>query len=151
MNYGGRIIKGVEHIMAAKKSGTLRTAKPSAEKPKRAMPEALKAYAFKPGQSGNPGGRPRKLTAPLEAFLARKDKHGKQYAQLLIESMVMRAIKNSDSMVKEIFERVEGHVPHDPAEAAQFGIKVVVVDIPRPPKMKTIDVGGNGHKPPEDE
>jgi len=41
------------------------------------------------------------------------------------------------------------YAPRDPAEAAQFGIKVVVVDIPRPPKM--IDVGNNGHKPPEDE
>jgi hypothetical protein len=41
------------------------------------------------------------------------------------------------------------YAPRDPAEAAQFGIKVVVVDIPRPPKM--IHVGSNGHKPPEDE
>jgi hypothetical protein len=41
------------------------------------------------------------------------------------------------------------YAPRDPAEAAQFGIKVVVVDIPRPPKM--IDVGSNGHKPSEDE
>jgi hypothetical protein len=41
------------------------------------------------------------------------------------------------------------YAPRDPAEAAQFGIKVVVVDIPRPPKM--IDVGSNGHKPQEDE
>jgi hypothetical protein len=40
------------------------------------------------------------------------------------------------------------YAPRDPAEAAQFGIKVVIVDIPRPPKMKTIDVGSNGHKPP---
>jgi hypothetical protein len=41
------------------------------------------------------------------------------------------------------------YAPRDPAEAAQFGIKVVIVDIPRPPKMgKTIDVGSNGHMPP---
>jgi terminase small subunit-like protein len=45
------------------------------------------------------------------------------------------------------------YAPRDPAEAAQFGIKVVVVDIPRPPR-NTIDVtppgaGGNG-KPPSD-
>ena len=41
------------------------------------------------------------------------------------------------------------YAPRDPAEAAQFGIKVVVIDVPRPPKM--IDVSGNGHRPPEDE
>jgi hypothetical protein len=63
--------------------------------------------------------------------------------------MVKRAIAKSDPLIKEIFERVEGHVPNDPAAAAQFGNRIIVVDIPRPPKM--IDVGSNGHKPPEDE
>jgi hypothetical protein len=45
------------------------------------------------------------------------------------------------------------YAPRNPAEAAQFGIKIVVVDIPRPPR-NAIDVtpsraGGNG-KPPTD-
>jgi hypothetical protein len=47
------------------------------------------------------------------------------------------------------FQLHGSYTPRDPQEAAQFGIKVVVVDIPRLPKM--IDVGSNGHKPPEDE
>jgi hypothetical protein len=43
------------------------------------------------------------------------------------------------------------YAPRDPKESAQFGIKVIVVDIPRPPR-NAIDVtppvtGGNG-KPP---
>ena len=33
------------------------------------------------------------------------------------------------------------YAPRDPKEAEQFGIKVVVLDMPRPPKM--IDVGTN--------
>ena len=44
------------------------------------------------------------------------------------------------------------YAPRDPKEAEQFGIKVVVVDIPRPPKHHpAIDVqpSGNG-KPPTD-
>ena len=111
---------------------------------------------WKPGQGGNPSGRAKKLTQPLEAFLARKGKSGKQYAQLLIEAMVMRAIAKSDTLVKEIFERVEGRVPNDPAQGAQFGNTVVVVDIPRvvlakhlgrdrgsePPFPETMDRGG---------
>ena len=45
------------------------------------------------------------------------------------------------------------YAPRNPKEAEQFGIKVVVVDIPRPPRLP-IDVmppetGGNG-KPPSD-
>jgi hypothetical protein len=42
------------------------------------------------------------------------------------------------------------YAPRDPKEAAQFGIKVVVVDIPRPPKHHpAIDVepSGNGKSP----
>ena len=45
------------------------------------------------------------------------------------------------------------YAPRNPKEKEQFGIKVVVVDIPRPPKFvdgeNMIDVSGNG-KPPSD-
>ena len=134
--------------MAAKKSGTLRTGQGSGDKPKRTLPQALRAHTWKPGQSGNPGGRPKKLTQPLEDFLARKDKKGRQYAQLLIEAMVTRAIKKSDTLIREIFDRVEGHVANT-EETSQFRGNVIIVDIPRPPKM--IDAGSNGHKPPGEE
>ncbi len=135
--------------MAAEKSGNslpLGTADKTA-KPKRELPEALRRNCFKPGQSGNPGGRPKKLTQPLEDFLARKDKKGRQYAQLLIEAMVKRAIAKSDTLVKEIFDRVEGHVA-SAEETSQSHGNVIIVDIPRPPKM--IDAGSNGHKPPSE-
>jgi hypothetical protein len=42
----------------------------------------------------------------------------------------------------------------DAAEAAQFGIKVVIMDMPRPPKFIDVGTSGhgtNGHKPPEEE
>ena len=47
------------------------------------------------------------------------------------------------------------YAPRDPAEAAQFGIKVVVVDVPRPPR-NAIDVtprvaGGNGTPPTDND
>lgn len=48
-------------------------------------------YQFKPGQSGNPGGRPRELSNMLEQVLAMKKPGGKQgrtYAQLFIEALV---------------------------------------------------------------
>lgn len=39
------------------------------------------------------------------------------------------------------------YAPRNPKEAEQFGIKVVVLDMPRPPRLP-IDVGSNGNKPP---
>jgi hypothetical protein len=63
--------------------------------------------------------------------------------------MVKRAIAKSDTLVKEIFDRVEGHVA-SAEETSQFRGNVIIVDIPRPPRLP-IDVSGNGHKPPEQE
>jgi hypothetical protein len=56
------------------------------------------------------------------------------------------------SSLRPAFELHGSYAPRDPKEAEQFGIKVVVVDIPRPPKHHpAIDVqpSGNG-KPPTD-
>ncbi len=55
--------------------------------------------------------------------------------------------------LREAFRLHGSYAPRDPKEAEQFGIKVVVVDIPRPPR-NAIDVtppvtGGNG-EPPSD-
>jgi hypothetical protein len=137
--------------MAAEKSGNslpLRTADKTA-KPKRELPEALRRNCFKPGQSSNPGGRPKKLTQPLEDFLARKDKKGRQYAQLLIAAMVKRAISRSDTLVKEIFDRVEGRILPAEETSGSRG-NTIIIDIPRPPRLP-INASGNGHKPPEEE
>jgi Family of unknown function (DUF5681) len=72
-------------------------------------------YKWKPGQSGNPGGRPKKkpLTDELEKMLATvsHDKAGKTYATRLVEAAVRRAIRKSDYALKEIWERTEGKVP----------------------------------------
>jgi len=72
----------------------------------------LTAPRFQPGQSGNPGGRPKKkLTDKLEARLDTPipgDKNGRTYGDLFIEKLVRRACNRSDTAAKEIFDRVEG-------------------------------------------
>ena len=51
--------------------------------------------------------------------------------------------------LRELFLLHGSYAPRNPKEAEQFGIKVVVVDIPRPPKF--INATRNGPKPPEEE
>lgn len=128
-------------------------------------PAYLIANQFPPGVSGNPGGRPRKISDPLETFLKRKvpgDRQSRTYLDKLIQSAVDRAIKRSDTLVQEIFNRIEGKVMQTEDEKAASGMKVVVIDVPRPDRSAMINVTppraavgdngahGNGHVPPVD-
>lgn len=65
------------------------------------------------GQSGNPGGRPRKklITAAYEEMLAQLvpgDKEGRTFAQAIAFAMVREAVKGKVNAAAEIADRVEG-------------------------------------------
>jgi hypothetical protein len=82
-------------------------------------------YRFKPGQSGNPKGRPRKLTRMLEKALAAKvpnDPEKRNQARVLIDAFIQRAISGSDAAAKEIFERMDGKVPNKEEISGPDGI-----------------------------
>lgn len=55
------------------------------------------------------------------------------------------------SALRTAFELHGSYAPRNPKEAEQFGIKVVVVDIPRPPRnaidVRPPETGGNGKLP----
>ena len=60
----------------------------------------------------NLGGRPRTLSNYADRYLRRKDKQtGRKNAERLIEAAIERAIKKSDILVKEVWDRVEGAIP----------------------------------------
>ena len=84
----------------------------------RGNPEKIAPFRWKPGESGNPKGRPRKepLTDILRAVLAEKipnaqDPRQSQLAHALIRNFVLEAIRTKDTgMITEIFNRIEGKV-----------------------------------------
>jgi hypothetical protein len=71
------------------------------------------ATRFKPGQSGNPGGRPK--TAPLSQacreLLARPvpdDVKGRTYAEAIAESLAEKALEGDIRAAQELGDRAEG-------------------------------------------
>jgi hypothetical protein len=72
---------------------------------------------FMPGQSGNPGGRPKgtvKLSTCYERSLARPypdDPEGRTYAQVIADKAVELAAKGDIPAIKEVTDRTEGKAP----------------------------------------
>ena len=87
-----------------------------AKKKLRGNPAKITPFQWKPGQSGNRRGRPRKepLTDILREVLAEKipkgqDPRQSSLGQALIRNWVLDAIRTKDtSMIKEIFDRIDG-------------------------------------------
>ena len=71
-------------------------------------------------------------------------KNGKVTATRKVEALAIRL-----NALKELFLLHGSYAPRDPKEAEHFGVKVIVVDMPRPPKFPALPAGGNG-KPPSD-
>src|SRR5262245_29137113 len=68
---------------------------------------------FQPGQSGNPGGRPqtRDLAQAYREQLAKvfdKDPEGRTFAQIIAETMTLRAARGNVGAAHEIGDRVLG-------------------------------------------
>ena len=140
----------------------------------RPVPEWLREFAFKPGQSGNLNGRPKDrkpLRSMLVAYLqglddeeleklekwAKRKKKRKNdqepqtwtRAQKLIAELFRRAMSDSDFLMKEILERVDGKLAPD-TEKERLGDqpppRLIVIDIPRPRRPTPLlpDVPKNG-------
>jgi hypothetical protein len=66
-------------------------------------------YRWKPGQSGNPGGRPKgeSVNALLRRVLE-QEHNGKQIKEILIERLVKEAIAGKYNFLREVLDRLEG-------------------------------------------
>jgi hypothetical protein len=69
------------------------------------------AFAFKPGQSGNPAGRPRDTITPHLRELVRMqhpEKDEVTYGELVARALLTRAIVGDVQAIREVFDRLEG-------------------------------------------
>jgi len=92
----------------------------------------LEKGKWRPGQSGNPRGRPPNascLTALLTQELANTcsaDQKGRTWKELIVEAMMRLAIKGNSTAINTVFERIEGKVKDEVDHSGT----VKVVEIP---------------------
>src|SRR4051812_50151728 len=85
---------------------------PDGQPPERPGPaDHLREYRWKPGQSGNPGGRAKgqSITARLRAVLE-QEHNGRVLMDLLAERLAKEALAGKFPFIKEVLERLDGRV-----------------------------------------
>ena len=84
-------------------------------------------HRWKPGQSGNPGGRPKgqSITASLRALLE-KEHNGKRIVDLLAERIMKEALAGKFPFAKEVLDRADGKVT-DKLEVDNTSVVQVII------------------------
>jgi hypothetical protein len=72
---------------------------------------ALNDGRWKPGQSGNPKGRPPRWLCLTSLVLDKLEANNGEKAKELAEAAIKQAIDGNSSALKEIWERIDGKVP----------------------------------------
>ncbi len=109
------------------------TDKPEGASPISGVPPPAE-HRWKPGQSGNPGGRPKgkSITALLRERL--EDQHnGKALAAILVESLLKGALKGNLPHIKEVLDRTEGRSPlTGEIEVKGMNDSIFIIHVPGP-------------------
>jgi hypothetical protein len=86
----------------------------NSEKRRGGNPENLRPYRFKPGQSGNPGGRPRNPISDAARRLASRrfedDKERRSWAEMMVLAVAKQAAKGNVQAFAVLADRIEGKV-----------------------------------------
>ena len=86
-------------------------------------------YGFKPGQSGNPGGRPKSNLARLLAqYLDGTDKGERvKREQKLVEKLYKLAVSGDRGAIEYIFDRLEGKITQDLNVSGDITGRIIIV------------------------
>jgi len=101
--------------------------------------EWLKPYHFKPGQSGNPKGRPPKELTLTPKLLERindvcpSDSQGRTWGEVIIETTLTHAAKGNAAALRELWNRIDGK--QDQALSIEGEINVNHIDVEEAGKL----------------
>lgn len=116
------------------------------------------AYRFKPGQSGNPAGRPKTgaLTRAFRALLEQPvpgDRRKRTYAQAIAERLAELAVKGYLPAVRELGDRAEGRAGLAPSidkSLEEFAVGHEVSDPSKPDPNEHFNTEAGKQKPAKD-
>ena len=102
--------------------------KPADHGKNKGRPEPPKEHRWKPGQSGNPSGRP-KGSISFDALLRRElAKNDKELATAMVKVMIREALKGRFPYTKEILDRIDGKPADRTVITGAGGGPIEVVD-----------------------
>jgi hypothetical protein len=120
---------------------------PTADRAPTAKPDKapwLKEHRWKPGQSGNPNGRPRRkpITEMYLKMLDEKapfDPKGRTFRELMCLGQMKAAIQGKPEAMKEITNRLEGAVGRGEDDTPSTFVVNIIQRDPKPAEAKDED------------
>ena len=99
----------------------------------RTLINQTEATRFKPGQSGNPGGRPKDILTPLLREFLNADNEAEKIAVIkqLISIAKSTGMRGQVAALKEIFDRIDGRVPETHKIESDVPITIVFKEVER--------------------
>jgi hypothetical protein len=99
----------------------------SENRPEPGSTEHLRPWQWKPGQSGNPKGRPKhKTLTELCREVLERETRGKVTDEILAEVIVKNALTGKFPFVKELWDRLDGKVSDKHEITGQESITLIV-------------------------
>ena len=87
--------------------------------------------AWKPGQSGKPGGNPYPISRHLKDLLC-NEKNGKEVAETILRTATLPNSRGYSTALTQLLDRTEGKVPGDDVQVNFNTIEVLIVEAPPP-------------------
>lgn len=102
-------------------------------------PDRRNLRPWKPGQSGNPNGRPKSLTSILRDLMDRQNPAGLTAAEAFVQACIIHAANGNAAYAKEIWARMDGLLA--PAEPER-DVGYAEIDLDAPDVEPRPDEGG---------
>lgn len=106
--------------------------------------EHLAEWQFKPGQSGNPGGRPRGSLSLLTILRHKLSEGDGERAKEIVEALLEKAKAGDAKLLIELLNRIDGKVPDKQIITGDMGAPVAIANMTSEQLRELVEAGQKG-------